>query len=330
MLRRSLLVASGITALLLAVELVYRALLPVSDVAEGNLASSVIREPVLGSRLQPNRVIKTAKIREGKAIYRAVYSIDRYSRRITPGQERGAAKERLLFFGCSFVFGHGVLDDQTLPYYVSRLLPTHRVYNYGSNGYGPQNMLARLRQTPIVSEAKGPGKATGVYVFIDSHVHRAVGSLAITGSWGGGLPYYFLGEDGKLVRKGDFKKGRRWLTAFYSLVAASGAARYHGIDLPPIRDRHLRLTASIIKESSDEFKAKFGGRFLVVFFPGNSKRYKERLLPLLKGADVEVLDYGDLELRKSVGPDSYLEDGHPGPAAYEALARLLARDVRLL
>ena len=54
--------------------------------------------------------------------------------------------EFVIFTGCSFVFGEGVNDNQTLPYLYGKQNPAVRCYNYGFPGYGTQQMLAVLQQ----------------------------------------------------------------------------------------------------------------------------------------------------------------------------------------
>jgi hypothetical protein len=325
---RWLLAVAAAFLLLAGIEVSCRRLLPEDDRLEGG-GPLHIADPVLGYKMRPNSVITKIRKRGDRILYRVNYSIDRHGNRITPGQEAGSRRKHLLFFGCSLVFGQGVQDDQTLPYYVARLLPGRRVHNFAANGYGPQSMLARLRETNIAAQVKGPGERTGVYVYIDDHVHRAVGASSIAGSWGGWLPYYTLESDGTLIRRGDFITGRPVLTRFYRLIARSGIGRYYRLGMPRITDEQIRLTFRIITAARDEFKAKFKGEFIVVFFPGHSKHYKVTLLPLLKEAGIRVLEYGDLDFLDTLGSASHLEDGHPAPAAYEAMARLLARDLRL-
>ena len=52
---------------------------------------------------------------------------------------------KVAFFGCSFMFGHGVEDDQTLPYYFVREAGgTFEGFNFAGEGWGPHQMLREI------------------------------------------------------------------------------------------------------------------------------------------------------------------------------------------
>src|SRR3984957_9673624 len=75
----------------------------------------------------------------GRPIYSVNYTIDRDLLRQTLSCKKGSA---IVFFGCSFTFGEGVNDDQTLPQnFANQLDRKVRVLNLGFSGYGPQQFL---------------------------------------------------------------------------------------------------------------------------------------------------------------------------------------------
>ena len=286
-------------------------------------------DPILGWKPEADSVSSKIEKLDGKIVASATYSIDRYSRRITPGQKYGRRARPLLFFGCSFTFGQGVNDDQTLPYYVAQLAPDYRVYNYGFEGYGTQNMLARLKETDIGSEIGEKGKPVAVYVFIEDHVRRAIGQMSWTGAGAGTelLPYYFArGGAEDLARQGSFKTGRPFATALFKLFAKSSLVRHFNIDYPPrATDADIGLVARMIEESRESFKAKFGSdEFYVLFFPENYGDYVARLIPFLKAAGVRYLDYHKLDLAKEVRGEVELGNGHPTPRSYQVVAGRIA------
>jgi hypothetical protein len=290
----------------------------------------------MGFRPAPAQVAGLIEKVDEKTVASAVYSIDRFGRRITPGQGAGRRDRPLLFFGCSFAFGFGVNDDQTLPYYVAQALPGYRVYNYGFTGYGPQNMLARLSETDIRSEIAEKGKPAAVYVFIDDQVRRAIGSMSWVGAWGEAshedLPYYAAGgPSGTLTRHGSFKTGRPFVTRLYQLAAKSAVLRRFAVDFPPsVTDAHLELVARMIEESRDAFRTKFGSdEFFVLFFPGlpGSPGYDSRLIPMLRAMGIRSLDYDARNFYREVGPGAYLANWHPSPSTYKALAVKISGDL---
>ena len=137
-------------------------------------------------------------------VYDVNYTTDEFSRRITPWSSRGPVDKFALFFGCSFMFGQGVMDNETLPYYVGELTSRYRPYNYGGIGYGPQQMLAKFQERTLpreVSERQG----VLIYLLIGDHVNRAIGSVQVHNDRGIGMPFYTVDSDGMLVRRGNFK-----------------------------------------------------------------------------------------------------------------------------
>jgi hypothetical protein len=74
-----------------------------------------IADEVLGYKIAPNtRIHSVAKVGD-RLIYEVDYTTDKFSRRVTPWHGSSQADKFALFFGCSFTFGQGVKDDETLP-----------------------------------------------------------------------------------------------------------------------------------------------------------------------------------------------------------------------
>ena len=78
-------------------------------------------DPDFGYRHAPLRRATEVRVHEEREVYRATYTTDALGRRATP---RPANAERaILFVGCSFTFGLGVNDDETLPWHVAKQIP---------------------------------------------------------------------------------------------------------------------------------------------------------------------------------------------------------------
>ena len=102
-----------------------------------------LSDPDLGYGPNPNRVTEDTRTADGKPIFHAKYTIGPGAFRLTPGNPK--ANETDVFFGCSFTFGEGLNDDQTVPaqYSKARGYATN-VLNLGFHGYGPHDMLRAL------------------------------------------------------------------------------------------------------------------------------------------------------------------------------------------
>jgi hypothetical protein len=281
----------------------------------------------LGYKVLPNVHVYERKTFNDEVVFEATYSTDEYGRRVTPVEDTEAREHFLLFFGDSFAFGQGVNDDETLPFYMAQMAPKYRPYNYGVMGYGPQGMLAKLQEHRIAAEIDAkPGVL--IYLMINDHFARAVGSMNVHNAWGSRMPFYVMDAQDRLLRKGDFTSGRPWGAWVYRGLGTSQILRYFGVNLQGrITDHHVAITARIIEESRDVFRTKFTSeRFYVVLFPGHKET--RRLIPTLQAAGIAYLDYVDLYDVQQEGFE-IKNDGHPTAKAYRALAARLAEDLRI-
>ena len=287
-----------------------------------------VTDELLGFKHLANVQVSSIKKVDRKIAYNATYSTDAYGRRTTPATHLEPPSNFILFFGDSFTFGEGVNDNETLPFYVGQMASKYRVYNYGVMGYGPQGMLAELRDGDIAKEINET-HGISIYTFIDDHISRAIGAQHVVAGWGWRMPFYHVDSSNRLVRRSNFISGRPGLTFLYWVLAKSQIAKYLGIHLPlRIDDSHIKTTARIIEESRNTFKEKFNSdRFYVLFFPGS--RRAKNLIPYLESADIKYLDYSELiDMHEQ---EFHIEnDPHPTPRAYKIVATRITKDIKIL
>ncbi|HTL47099.1 MAG TPA: hypothetical protein VL688_03445 [Verrucomicrobiae bacterium] len=264
----------------------------------------------------------------GNSIYDVTYSVDDLSRRITPVDKTEGRGRHLIFFGCSFTYGEGLQDDQTIPARTAARARGFMPYNYAFHGHSPTDMLRKLQSKTLPGEvAEKNGDLA--YIFIDAHLQRVVGSMRLSTSWGKNRLHYELGPRDELVLKGDFQHSRPVLNRIYTTLSKSALLKFLKIDFPPrFTRRHYHLTARVIEESARLYKEQFpGGNFFVVIYPGSL--FGKPLARELTSAGIQILDYSDLF---NTGDLSYVlspEDLHPSAKADDAVAARLARDLRL-
>jgi hypothetical protein len=275
----------------------------------------------------PSNVVGNITLRKkGRTVYDVVYSIDSYSRRLVLQASSGLRKQHALFFGCSFTFGDGVNDGDTLPAQFAKYSEASQVYNYAYSGYGPQHAVAHLQREAFSGEiAETNGVAFYVYL-ADGHEQRVIGSMIVYNSWGYRLPCYVLDRTGCLVRAGSFTSSRPWKTRLYRLLGCSQILKLAQADFPPFKTAtRYRLTAAVLAEAAALYERRFpGGRFFVVIYPTQVKDL--RILPFLRERGVRYLDYS--ALFDPAAKEYKLEgDAHPSPLAYATLAQRLAADI---
>ncbi len=338
---RMVAVAVGCVAafiLLALVEFGFRIVEWRAEARECNLQYSdlgfVQRDAILGVKPKANTTVTAEKsCPDGRVIFKATYTIDSLARRVTPISSPDQRKRFILFFGGSFIFGEGIDNDGTVPYYVGRLARCYMPYNYGGIGYGPQQMLAKLE---VGTLRKQVIERDGALIYgymgeaVTGHMDRAIGSLYVYG-WARNFPYYHIDPDtGTLVRKGNFTSGRPIQSLIYRLLLKSAIVRVLGINHPlSIKEEHVRLTARIIQESRNQFKKQFGSdRFYVVIFPGAVESTSGRLITLLEAAGIRCLDYRHRSEFSASG-FRFPIDRHPTSKWNKALAKLVVRDLDL-
>lgn len=294
-----------------------------------NAGSDIYREDdILGYKPTANTQVNSIRKRNDETIYDVIYSTDQYNRRITPVQNPKGRNKYILFFGGSFTFGDGVNDDETLPYYVGQLASGYQPYNYGFSGYGSQQMLAKLQSQNFRQEVE-EDQGIAIYVFIDDHVQRSIGSMRVYNQWGRVMPFYTLNSDNNLVRKGNFTSGRPLLSTLYIIIGKSQTANYFNVNIPPrLTERHIELTAKIIESSRDTFTKEFDSdNFFVLFFPSVSGQ-ADKIIPYLEKARINYLDYSTLYTRNR--SDLWIEgDAHPSTKGYKIVANKLVEDLKL-
>ncbi|MGZ3696313.1 MAG: hypothetical protein ACXWQO_20230 [Bdellovibrionota bacterium] len=254
------------------------------------------------------------------------FTTDKFSRRISLGNEKLDHHFFLAFWGCSFTFGSNVDDHDTLPSQAAALLPTAAAYNYGLHGGGLNESLMRIRMLPPAKEINEKS-GIGIYVFIGDHLRRLSASMSYIGSWSWDPPY-FEEIGGKLVSMGTYSKVHPFLYRMKKFLAKSNVVRFFSIDFPNTRsEKNFALAALYLKSMRDAFEENFPNqKFLVLFFPGDGS-YSASITPYLDKDKIPYLDYSGLPIKLIIPEPPYFADGHPTPEVYRSLAGLMVHDL---
>jgi hypothetical protein len=294
----------------------------------------IIDDKALGYKPAPSGKFRDEFAYEGDLVYDVHYTIDEYSRRVTPVKDPAGRNKYALFFGCSHTFGEGLDDNQTLPYFFGREKKDYTPYNYGFMGYGPQQMLMQLYLTPVrkeIPELEG----MAFYLYIGHwHVYRAIGEMMVSNGWGDSLPCLKIDDNNQLVCLGGFKTARPILSRIYEILGHSQFVKAFHVTFPLVlTDRHYELTARIIKQAREKYTALFNNdNFYVIISPATHPDdvvSSVAVIPFLKKEGVKYLDYSTLFY---LSQDGYnlKGDGHPTALANRTIAKRLAADIRKL
>ena len=312
--------------LVVSVELLLR-LRPKTDDLKGRTVFNqppFYEEPV-GYRPKADCMLVGESKNINEVFYHYEAHIDEYHRRIPVcGADAPAKGQFVLFFGCSYTFGDGLSDDQTLPSLFCRHAPGVEVRNYAFGGYGAQQMfclLSRERKMPKEVQAQ---TGLGLYVYIDDHLQRLRGTVF----WAAATPHLEI-EDGKVVWKGSFsphtamEKAGAWVDSFRLGALIHRTLRPIGRPSFADRDKLARVCAA----SKEKMQKMFPGSDLkVVIFP--MTQTAPMMKNLLEKYGVDCLDYHSLlDTAGMTTEEIFFPDGHPKPKVIEIINDRLCKDL---
>lgn len=278
-----------------------------------------VDDNVLGVIPRSNCQVRHQRQFQGKSVIDTVYAIDEHHLRVVvPAGD--PAHETVVFCGCSFIFGEGVADDETLPSRVAQLRPDLRVLNFGFHGYGPHQMLANLESGRIARLCPQPPRVV-VYQMIPDHIGRVVGWIPYNSH----APRYGWRE-GHIERLGHHDDSP-WGLRSRRVLLKSGL--FGNLLLPHLMTPgDIELTAAIVSQAAEEMTRQFPGcQFHVLYWTSRGDTTTSALRQALQKhpLNVHVVEELDPELAE---PRFLIpEDRHPNAEAYARLARCVAETI---
>lgn len=285
----------------------------------------------------PNSIISAKKIADGDVIYDAHYTIDKYGHRITSDEATcNCDKKAVLFFGCSFTYGEGIEDNQTLPFIFNlESQKKYSVFNFGFSGYGAHQMLATLENNIEYSTIAKRKVDHVYYQAILDHINRAVFATYPT--------KYILDEKNQLQLEKPIQE-TKIINVEEKQNSDSRIKKIILAKLNPnkqrawndITDHDRDLFLQIVKKSRDIVQKKYHTKFTVILWDlikNNDKLVPEdeyNLNYVIKGFKDAKIDY----VLISDILDGYKEnsqqynikgDGHPSPLANKKIAQYLVK-----
>jgi hypothetical protein len=281
----------------------------------------------------------------GRLIYDVTYTIGSNGLRVSPPVQKDSVTGSILFFGCSFTFGEGLEDDQTLPYQVGvQSGGRYATVNFGFHGYGPHQMLAAI-QHGIVRRAVGSCPRYAIYGAIPHHVFRVAGKVP----WGWHDPRYRLDTEGAAQRAGRFDDNAGPLAPARSQLgnlfrqtvsALRSSGLYHMVANrePSVSAGDVRLLLGVVRSSRERLVAEYLGlEFHVLLWPGRTDEIYQELRDGFRQLNIPVHLVADILPGYNDDPSRYAipSDGHPNALANHLLAeyvltRIIVREPGLL
>ena len=293
-------------------------------------------KPSLGYGIQDSLFsIRATKkeVKSDKKIYEADYSFS-HGIRQTPNSD-SLSLNHAIFLGGSFMFGEGVNDDETLPYYYNESADKRlNIKNYGFQGYGTHQAFTLVKNK--ITADSSLIDATNVDVFywsIDAHILRASGYAP----WDSNGPQYKL-KDQRIEHVGSFrqsKKNRSFLTKVSNFLL-DGSAIYNTWfrEILTSGKEEVDLFLALIKASDQLLKQK-GYRFTVLIQSESEQsnwllhqHYQsivKRMKLFFEEFQIEYVDINQVVKEQGFTIDSLTipADGHPTPQLNKLIAEHL-------
>jgi len=255
-----------------------------------------------------NLILEHSKTQKGK--FNSTYTTTITGKRLTPEVHKRTERD-ILFYGCSFTYGEGVNDNQTVPYYTQELLENTRAHNLGLSGYGPNEALdAVLNMDQLFSDDPALENPIGIYIYFNDHISRATFNLSHM-YWTDilSLRTFRLKKNGDIDKALFYKEMHPIKYFLYALLQTSRLSRILYLELmesstraPVYEKENILKTFEILKATQDKFIERYPDGKFYIFTLDNED---ESQLSLMKDYGLNVLNN-----TKDGFDSSRLPDGH--------------------
>lgn len=266
--------------------------------------------------------VKCVRKADQRLIYDARYSIDEFGRRITPIAS-GAQPDRFaIFLGCSFTYGEGVNDNETMAYHFADKARSFQAYNYAFSGLAPFDILVKARHNNFLKQVPEKNGIV-IYTFDDDNVRRTKGALSYL-LWKNDAIYMREVRPGEFKRDGTFQKTMPGLVRYYPLLMKSSLFRALGLDIPIfIGKKDFALTARVVEAIYRTMRQWYPEHdFYFMIFPGSD--YGRIVASCFREKEIRVVDLTDLYDSRQPQFSLCKEDGHPSALAHRLIGQALA------
>ena len=270
-------------------------------------------------------------------LFNVTYTIDPDGLRIAPPYRKDDLIGTAIFFGCSFTFGEGLEDGETLPYQVgTQSGGRYRTFNFAFEGYSPAHMLAEIEHGRV-QRVVDTTPRYAYYVAIPNHVWRVAGRVA----WGGHAPRYVVDADETVRQEGNYenRKPLALRLGFGSRVdrqlSKSAMWRMLSMSDSRITDDDFRTYFAVVRRSQMLLTAEFPGiQFRILLWPNQHVAQQREVYEKLRegfgrmGIPVDLVE--DILPDYSTDRSPYIlssTDHHPSALANRMLAQHILSEI---
>lgn len=289
------------------------------------------KDKFLGYSLYPNMNLHAIARQNKKIIYDVNYKIDKNGLRYTPSSNENS-NQCVMFFGCSFTFGEGLNDNETLPnQFGEKTHNKYKIYNFAYLGYGAHQMLSAIEHGVVDKKISGCKNTIIIYDGMPDHVLR----LARKHFWNINDPKYELinneavykesSSNNKIKRPEIIKEIKR-KSQIYIYIDRWIINKNLEIDESE-KSKYVKLYIAVLKKSKELAIQKYNThRFIILFWDFGEqynlthydfpKKFRDNSLEFYMISDV-LHGYSSKYFIKN--------EIHPNKLANEKIAEFLAK-----
>jgi hypothetical protein len=246
------------------------------------------------------------------------YIYDSMGRRVaTPANPQKPKQKFLAFFGGSWAHGDWLPYEQTLPGQMEKRMPEYRVYNYGIQGGGLQELFLGSHSPGFIG---GIPEKSGVYVYVYTwmHMDRLRPSISyIAGRFNSPMANYV--DDKELGFGGSFYEGFPVLTPTLTFIYHSGIGKISGLSKRLLPRWNLEnFYCDLLVQTRDRLESLNASAKFVVLIYGQSYYRESWRLPIRCLEENKIPYYAPFFGGKLA--ETYLPDGHPDSKTHQEVA----------
>ena len=235
--------------------------------------------------------------------------------------------KNVFFLGCSHVFGDGLNDNRTLPYYFNKF--THEQYNVRNlafSGYGTHQAL-KIVENKILKTTRELDTNYVIYSFIPTHIEKAAGFPI----WEKNTPNFEV-EENQLVYKGSFEDNTliksNYLTKRIEIIWRNSYL-FKSFFEPKIEKKDVVRVVEMIKKMKFLLHQK-NIQFIILI---NREQFDNEFETFFyENLKKNNIDYYFIDsILKSSNKNIYkiIGDGHPNEKYNEEVAAFLSKEISL-
>ncbi len=282
----------------------------------------IVLDDTLGYKAKVNWHLRWQPSKESRVLN---FSTDTLSRRIIPTNDslKSGINKYALFLGCSYTYGDGVSDDETMPYFFEQKAQHYLAQNYGFMGYSLLQSLAIFQHRNLRKEIKEP-EGFAVYTYINDQIDRVIPASRWIELMKGRFPNLIHQS---MTTDGIFLKKHHVLYDFTHWVGNTNIAQYFRIGYPKNHnDTHYQLVVDVLKKTKAEYKSQFkNDNFYIIIFPGS--HLEPTMKTMFDRSGIKYFDYSKLlDLEKNYLP---FDSAHPKGEVYKLVMDKFYSDLEM-